>query len=204
MSAASTLFPMLRRLRDSLAHRVNRRLVSTVGPSSRLLGRIEMRAPGATVEVGDHCRIEGRLVTGLASSQISIGDNVFVGRRTVIECFESIDIGDNAMISFECVISDTSGHSLDHEQRRRDVRHWQETDQWMMPGVETEPISIGADSWIGARVMILRGVSIGEGSVVGAGAVVTRDVPPWSVAAGNPVRVIRELPHPEDADGGAT
>ena len=55
-----------------------------------------------------------------------------------------------------------------------------------------KPITVGADAWIGARAMILPGCDIGTGSVIGAGSVVTRPTPDWSVSAGNPARVIRE------------
>ena len=191
------LLPRLRAARDILAHIVNRRLVAHVGPSSRLVGRIEVRAPGAVIEVGERSRIECRLLTGLATSRIVIGRNVFVGRRTVVESFDAVTIGDDVMISFECIISDSSGHSLDHRQRRQDVENWRSRGQWRLPGSITDPIHIGSDVWIGARVIILRGVSIGQGAVVGAGAVVTRDVPAWTVVAGNPARSIRELPNPD-------
>jgi putative colanic acid biosynthesis acetyltransferase WcaF len=56
----------------------------------------------------------------------------------------------------------------------------------------TKPITVGADAWIGARAIVLPGCDIGEGSIVGAGSVVTRATPPWSVSAGNPCRVVRD------------
>jgi acetyltransferase-like isoleucine patch superfamily enzyme len=59
------------------------------------------------------------------------------------------------------------------------------------------PVIIGNSVWIGVNSTILKGVTIGEGSVVGAGSVVTKDVPPWTIVAGNPARVIREIPENE-------
>jgi acetyltransferase-like isoleucine patch superfamily enzyme len=64
-----------------------------------------------------------------------------------------------------------------------------------------KPITIGSDTWLGGGAIVLPGVTIGEHCVVGAGAVVTRDVPPYCVAAGNPARVVRRLPRP-DGEGG--
>jgi acetyltransferase-like isoleucine patch superfamily enzyme len=57
-----------------------------------------------------------------------------------------------------------------------------------------KPIRIGRGAWLGARVIILKGVTVGEGAVVGAGSVVTRDVAPYTLVAGNPARFIREIP----------
>jgi galactoside O-acetyltransferase len=59
--------------------------------------------------------------------------------------------------------------------------------------VDIAPVEIGPRSWLGFNVGILRGVKIGEGAVVGAGSIVTRDVPPWCIVAGNPAKVIREI-----------
>ena len=53
------------------------------------------------------------------------------------------------------------------------------------------PVAIGDDVWLGARVIVLKGVTIGDGAIVGAGSVVTRDIPPWSIAGGQPAKVIR-------------
>jgi acetyltransferase-like isoleucine patch superfamily enzyme len=60
--------------------------------------------------------------------------------------------------------------------------------------VVVKPVRIGDKSWIGLNVIILKGVEIGEGAVVAAGSVVTKNIPPWTIAAGNPARVIREIP----------
>ncbi|MCC6483663.1 MAG: hypothetical protein IT209_02355 [Armatimonadetes bacterium] len=59
--------------------------------------------------------------------------------------------------------------------------------------VKMAPVRICDKAWIGARAIILKGVTIGEGAVIGAGSVVTKDVPAWCVAAGNPARVIRQV-----------
>jgi acetyltransferase-like isoleucine patch superfamily enzyme len=157
------------------------------------VGFVERHDPGAQIEVGEATRVEGRLVTRTGRSRIRIGSNVFVGRRTVIEAFASIEIGDESLVSYECIIADSSPHSLRYEERRRDIARWQEGARWEMPGAEVAPIRIGRGVWVGARVIILAGVSIGDECVVGAGSVVTKDVPAGTLVAGNPARVVRRL-----------
>ena len=91
-----------------------------------------------------------------------------------IICTKSITIGENAAIAGGVVIRDSDDHSI--------VSH---------PYQMTKPVVIGNHVWIGENAMILKGVHIGDGSIVGAGSVVTKDVPPNSLVAGVPARVIR-------------
>ena len=109
---------------------------------------------------------------------LTIGDCSGVG----IDCevYGPVSIGKNVMMGPEVVIY-TSGHRFD----RTDI-------PMMLQGSgEAEPVTVGDDVWIGRRVMIMPGVTIGDGCVIGAGAVVTKDIPPFSVAAGVPAKVIR-------------
>ncbi len=85
------------------------------------------------------------------------------------------------MIAPGCVICDTDSHHIDNPDLR-----------WIEKG-PSEPIVIGPDVWIGMRTLVLKGVSIGQGTVVGAGSVVTRSLPPNVLAAGVPAKVIRNL-----------
>jgi acetyltransferase-like isoleucine patch superfamily enzyme len=104
---------------------------------------------------------------------VTIGDRTFVNRRTEFVCGESITVGTDCAISWDVCITDTDSHSLDGGQR-------------------TSPVIIGNRVWIGARAMILKGVTIGDGAVVAANSVVTRDVPPRTLVGGSPARVLRE------------
>jgi acetyltransferase-like isoleucine patch superfamily enzyme len=92
-----------------------------------------------------------------------------------ITCFQSIKIGNHVFISKGVIIRDSDSHTLESKEY-----------------VETKPIVICDDVWIGMRAIILKGVTIGEGSVVAAGAVVTHDVPPHSMVGGVPARLIRK------------
>lgn len=102
-------------------------------------------------------------------------------------------MGDDVVISWGVTIVDHNSHSVDAEERLADVTDWKNGHKdWA--NVTIAPVTIKARAWIGFNAIVLKGVTIGEGAVVAAGAVVTKDVPPYSVAAGNPARVIRTLP----------
>lgn len=108
---------------------------------------------------------------------IAIGDDVGVSGCT-ISAGKSIVIGDHVLIGSGALITDGDAHPIDPDERR------------CGGGGLTAPVVIEDDVFIGARVIILKGVTIGRGSVVGAGAVVAKSIPPYSVAVGNPVRIV--------------
>lgn len=113
------------------------------------------------------------------SSQIQIGNNSGIGPNAQIN--GKVSIGSNVMMGPD-VMMYTRNHVFD----RTDIPMNQQ-------GVTTEkPISIGDDVWIGARVIILGGVNIGNGAIIGAGSVVTKNVLPYSIVAGNPAKEIRK------------
>ena len=118
--------------------------------------------------------------TGHRDAQISIGCNVGISGATV-SARSSITIGDNVLIGSGCLISDSDAHPLRYEDRSDDSK------------IQSAPIIIEDNCFIGARSLILKGVTIGSGSVVGAGSVVVRDVPSCVIVAGNPARVIRPV-----------
>jgi acetyltransferase-like isoleucine patch superfamily enzyme len=122
-----------------------------------------------------------------------IGDRTHVGGGSLIDAAERIEIGNDVLISFDVVIMDHDSHALEFEKRRHDVADWLEGKKdWSH--VPRRQVRIADKAWIGVRAMILKGVELGEGCVVAAGAVVTKDVPPWTLVAGVPARVVRSLP----------
>ena len=115
-------------------------------------------------------------------AKLNIGNDVGIS-SACIWCDESITIGSHVRIGGDCIILDTDCHSLNYTDRRQI-----ESDR---KGTRTKPVRIGDDVLIGARTMILKGVTIGDRSVVGAGSIVTQDIPCDCIAAGNPCKVIR-------------
>jgi len=107
------------------------------------------------------------------------GDNCYANFNLTLVDDGEIHIGDNCMIAPGVVIA-TAGHPLDPELRRKVAQY-------------SKPVRIGKDVWIGANAVILPGVSVGDGSVIGAGSVVTKDIPPGVVAVGNPCRVVKAI-----------
>lgn len=133
-------------------------------------------AKGMMSQAGKHINVERG---ACFSRRLSIGDYSGIGVNCQIQ--GKVTIGSNVMIGQDVLIY-TSNHSFD----RTDIPMREQKYQ------EERPVVIGNDVWIGARVIILPGVSIGDGVVIGAGSIVTKDIPPYSVCAGNPARVIKE------------
>ncbi|MBI4762506.1 MAG: acyltransferase [Chloroflexota bacterium] len=122
------------------------------------------------------------LCTWQAGAILQIGHNFAMTGGSIVAA-EKIVIGDNVTVGANTVIMDTDFHSLEAEARRAEVKP-----------VKTAPVTVEDDVFIGMNCLILKGVTLGRGSVIGAGSVVTKDVPPHTIAAGNPARVIGNVP----------
>lgn len=112
---------------------------------------------------------------------VKIGDHTRI-HGSCIHAREKIEIGNNCLIAGNCQIFDCSAHHLSFDDP---------TNRLNTPG-ETKPILVEDNVWIGANCIILPGVKIGHGSIIGAGSVVTKSIPPMVIAAGNPARVVEE------------
>lgn len=115
-------------------------------------------------------------------SEILIGDNVGISGST-INATKQVVIGNNVLIGSGCLITDTDSHPLYWEDRFRNDN----------TKIKSEPILIEDNVFIGARSIILKGVTIGEGAVVGSGSVVSKDVPAYAVVCGNPAKIVKTL-----------
>lgn len=144
------------------------------------------------IRIGDACEIRGRLESQ-GDGRIEIGHHTGIYDRSVIGSVNSIRIGNCVMISNHVHIYDNNNHpispSLRHEMSMQGLRG----EQWRWTHSESAPVIIEDDVWIGEYALILKGVTIGKGAVVAAHAVVTKDVPPMTVVAGNPARVVKEI-----------
>ena len=156
------------------------------------------RGGGVRIRIGGHSRIEGELLVFAHGGEISLGDWCFIGPGTRIWSGASIKIGDRVMISHNVNIFDNLTHPLDAAQRHVHFRRIMEHGHPQDITLGDRPVVIEDNAWIAASATILRGVRIGHGAIVGAGAVVTADVPPMTVVAGNPARIIRQLDSLED------
>lgn len=147
---------------------------------------------GCSLSIGSDSNIEASLVLEQASARISIGSRTHIGGGTLLAAASSIEIGDDVLIAFEALIMDHNSHSVRFSERKHDVRDWiKGTKDWSR--VAMAPVRISNKAWIGVRAIVLKGVTIGEGAIVGAGSLVTTDVPAWTIAGGNPARIIRPL-----------
>jgi acetyltransferase-like isoleucine patch superfamily enzyme len=145
------------------------------------------------IVVGCHTRVLGELSTFAHGGEIKIGEWCYVGEGSRIWSAARIEIGDRVLISHSANIFDSLTHPLQAAARHEQVKQIFEQGHPLKLSLDESPIRIGNDAWIGAGAMILRGVTVGEGGIVAAGAVVTKDVPPYSIVAGNPAVFIREL-----------
>ncbi len=146
------------------------------------------------IRIGANSIIAGELLVFAHAGEITIGEWCYIGEGTRIWSSCRLNIGDRVLISHNVNIFDSRTHPLIARQRHA---HFKAIAQSGHPhsidNLGERPVVVGNDVWIGANACVLRGVTVGEGAIIGAGAVVTHDVHPYSIVAGNPARVIREL-----------
>lgn len=183
-------------LRDFAVRRCLRHLpLVRICPHSKVSYRKINFRKNCALEIGCGSIVEGSIFFDKDGASVKIGSRVFVGASNLV-CAREIEIGDDVLISWGCTIVDHNSHSLTWPGRARDVENWfSGVKDWS--AVKAAPVKIGSKSWLGFNVSVLKGVTIGEGAVVGACSVVTRDVPPYTVVAGNPAKVIREISQDE-------
>lgn len=125
--------------------------------------------------IGQHTRISAG-----GAGKVSIGESVLIDNFTYIMAHDNIEIGNHTKIASFCFIVD-----FNHKFKSK-------TKNLVEQGYDLKKIKIGSNVWIGAHVIVLPGVTIGDRAVIGAGSVVTRDVPGGAVAVGNPAKVIKK------------
>ncbi len=159
--------------------------------------------PRAYVSIGENSLVGGVYVFERGLGSVIIGNKTSIGSGSKFICTQEdgIQIGNNVMISWDCTFIDSDAHSLDPELRMNDAYEWKcgldankigVYKDWSQ--VKSSPIIIEDNVWIGFDVVVMKGVRVGKGSVVGARSLVTSDIPPYCVYAGNPARFIRYVP----------
>ena len=151
--------------------------------------RIPYMRGGGRIVLGSDIYISGKIGIGFSRHSftvptLKVGDRTFIGHDCVFAIAGQVTIGNDCLIAGGVRIQDNDGHPLDPVLRREGKAVTAEN-IW--------PVVIGSNVWIASRAVILKGVTIGDNSVVGAGAVVTKNVPSDSVVAGSPARVVRSL-----------
>ncbi|MFU8861991.1 MAG: acyltransferase [Cyclonatronaceae bacterium] len=111
---------------------------------------------------------------------LSIGNGSYLNRNTLIVCEDRVEIGKNCKIAWDVIIMDSDLHPINDTSP-----------------IINKPVRIEDGVWIGCRSIILKGVTIGEGAVIAAGSVVTKNIPPRTVYGGSPAKLIAELNGPE-------
>ena len=166
------------------------------GTDCMVYNEIYIKKEQSAITIGNHFRFNSgdcynplaRNIRGsifaFKGSKIEIGDNVGLS-SCVLWCSDSIKIGNHVNIGADTIILDTDSHSLDYQVRRNRVLD--------AKSAKTAPVIIEDDVLIGTRCIILKGVTIGARSVIGAGSVVTKSIPSDCVAAGNPCRVLKKI-----------
>ena len=153
-----------------------------VGARVRLRGRPHVSVDGRLLI---HERVQ--LVSTVAALELAVGDGATleIGARSLVNfgtslvALDRVTIGPRCLIGTHCLVMDTGFHELDPDRR--------------LDRPAPRPVTIGENVWLGARVIVMPGVTIGDDSAVGAGSVVTHDVPPRTLVAGVPASVIRAL-----------
>lgn len=183
------MIDVIKRVHHRLARlRLQRKDGVTIATDARVCATSVTMHPECRLRIGHRSIVEASIDLEREGAELVVGDNSYVG-ASFFKCAERIEIGSDVEIAWNCWIVDHDWESLVWAQRRVDVREWYRARKdWSH--VEVAPVYIGDRALVGFNAVILKGVRIGEGAVVGVHSVVTKDVPPYTVVAGVPARVI--------------
>lgn len=191
---------IIHRLQTILHVRLLRFRGFSIGDGARFVGR-----PVIEVDRGGHLSVGGRVrlvsaprlatlgashpttIRVAAEGAVRLGEDIGITAGSICASV-SITIGDRCIFGADVIVTDSDFHPIAPEGRRYAPRP---------AALSTDSVVIEDDVFIGARSIVLKGVTIGRGSVIGAGSVVTTNIPARSIAAGNPARVIRKIPDQE-------
>ncbi len=162
--------------------------IETPARGLRLYSGMPQILGGLRIRLGSDCRLSGHSTligrTASADPLLLVGDNVDIGWQTTISVGTRVELGDNVRLAGRCMLAGFPGHPVDPVARAAGAA---DTDD-QIGDIVLEP-----DVWLATGVMVMAGVRIGRGTIVAAGSVVTRDLPPMVLAAGVPARVVRAL-----------
>ena len=172
------------------------RAKAIVGENISLIVNSESVNTGAkeNIKIGNHGFVGGAF-QALCGGKIEVGNNIYIGTGTYLQSKESIKIGDNVIISNNVLIVDNNNHPVSPEERMKmsQCENYMTDKLWTWEYADSSPIVIEDNVWIGKNAVIMKGVTVGKGSIIALGAIVTKDVPPYSIVAGNPAKVVKQL-----------
>jgi len=144
------------------------------------------------IRIGQNVEIMGSLIV-MGEGRIQIGSYTTIRYSSAIESSIGIEIGSYVIISNNVHITDNNNHPTSPLKRLELSKSGFNGELWHWRHSECKPVKIGDNVWIGRFVSILKGVSIGEGAIVASNAVVTHDVPAYTIVAGNPAKIVKHL-----------
>lgn len=147
----------------------------------------------SAIEIGAHSHIRGELLTFGHGGRIILGKYCYVGEHSHIWSASEITIGNRVLISHNVNIFDNLTHPIDAEARHQQFKRIITEGHPKQLDLSEEPVRVEDDAWIGCLSVILKGVTVGKAAVVGAGSVVTSDVPPNTIVSGNPAKIVRTI-----------
>jgi acetyltransferase-like isoleucine patch superfamily enzyme len=145
------------------------------------------------IVVGEMSVIQGQLLVYKHGGEIIVGDHCFIGPGCKIWSSKKISIGNRVLISHNVNIHDSNSHPLDAKLRHEDFLHIFSKGLQDNIDLREAEVVIEDDAWIGFNAIILKGVTIGKGAIIGAGTIVTKDVPAYTIVAGGTYRVIKRV-----------
>lgn len=153
---------------------------------------INLSNDASRIRLGDGCQVQGLLMVYAYGGHITMGNYCSLSVHSRIISTHSVSIGNRVLIAHNVNIIDNNSHPLDANLRHQDFM--ESYSVGMQPhDLNAQPIVIEDDVWIGYNVSIKKGVHIGRGAIIGSDSVVTKDVEPWTVNVGNPLRCIKTL-----------
>lgn len=191
---------MIHKIKSLFQNNLNRKQDFLIGKGSvlydgaRIINNLQ---DDHAIEIGEFTHIKGELLTFGHGGKIKLGQYCFLGEQSRIWSSQSILIGDRVLISHNVNIFDNNTHPISAKQRHQQFKEIITTGQPKNIALSEKAVTICDDVLIGCMAIILKGVTLNQGSIIGAGSIVTKDVPPWTIVAGNPARIIREIPEDE-------
>lgn len=142
--------------------------------------------------IGDYTILRKNKFFCFGKGKLQIGKYCYFGDETQVDASKEVKIGNYCMFSNRIIVQDHTGHPISPKKRRKQLVDLQKTSTDVYD-TKIKKVIIKDDVWVGMEAIILKGVTIGKGSIVAARAVVTKNVPPYSIVAGNPAKIVKKI-----------